>query len=252
MIIFNNIDNISEERFEYIKKRIITFLSIIFDSEHKYSDILSKIDIVRTIEDVEISGYFDAFSKSITIENLENNNDLDSIIIHELNHVKFKKNNAYDYNYREENTYDEKFIGCYFLDEFNSRYQSYKLTGLSFEKCIKIKEDYKKIIELYDTNFKKVLSKIRKIHGDEKILSNPKVIDILKAEKRKTDRKKIYNLANYVACEQWLYENDQCIIDDVKINILVNEISVMNFDKINEGDIKFVATFVKNILSLGQ
>ena len=29
MIIFNNIDNISEERFEYIKKRIITFLSII-------------------------------------------------------------------------------------------------------------------------------------------------------------------------------------------------------------------------------
>ena len=106
MIIFNNIDNISEERFEYIKKRIITFLSIIFDSEHKYSDILSKIDIVRTIEDVEISGYFDAFSKSITIENLENNNDLDSIIIHELNHV-----NAYDYNYREENTYDEKFIG---------------------------------------------------------------------------------------------------------------------------------------------
>ena len=46
----------------------------------------------------------------------------------------------------------------------------------------KIKEDYKKIIELYDTNFKKVLSKIRKIHGDEKILSNPKVIDILKAE----------------------------------------------------------------------
>ena len=35
-------------------------------------------------------------------------------------------------------------------------------------------------------------------------------------------------------------------------NILVNEISVMNFDKINEGDIKFVATFVKNILSLGQ
>lgn len=55
-----------------------------------------------------------------------------------------------------------------------------------------------------------------------------------------------------MACEKWLYENDQCIIDDVKINILVNEISVMNFDKINEGDIKFVATFVKNILSLGQ
>ena len=42
MIIFNNIDNISEERFEYIKKRIITFLSIIFEGINTHKAPIKK------------------------------------------------------------------------------------------------------------------------------------------------------------------------------------------------------------------
>lgn len=168
---FENIDNVKESDFRYIRRKTKYFLMYVLE-DVDYSKFLTKVDVLNNSNEeldfclLKGAGGYNYSDKKIILTNIKNKKELDLCIHHEVLHVKFTINNQLEFN-----NYDE-IVGYNFLNEFNSVYYSYMYNLIldpNDEYTIKaVRGEFLRYPEIYNS-LKEGCEKIKDIIKDVKL-----------------------------------------------------------------------------------